>query len=112
MYKQKIAYDAGECYRGVAYKFDWDEISKADKEYNVKKLPNRNIAGKECESYTLQSGNFPTVFAGWNNILLYQETKSKFGTVILKATKVEIDVAVPAEKLAVPTGFEVKKSTI
>jgi len=109
IHKEKAAYDAGNCYRGVAYKFDWDEISKADKEYKVKKQPNRTVAGIDCESYSMESGKFPTIFAGWKNILLYQETKTQYGTVILKAVKVETDIAIPEGKLSVPAGYEVKK---
>lgn len=105
---KKVAYESGDCSRGLAYKFDWNEISKADQEYKVKKGPNRIIAGKDCESYTMEGSDYPSTFAGWNNICLFQETKSKYGTVTMKAVKVE-EVDVPAEKFQVPAGFEVKK---
>lgn len=107
-FETKTAYEIGDCYRGIAYKFDWDEISKADQKYKVKKGPNMTIAGKDCESYSMEATEYPSTFAGWNNICLYQETKSKFGTVTMKAVKVE-EVDVPAEKFQVPAGFEVKK---
>lgn len=107
-FQQKSAYEIGACSRGIAYKFDWDEISKADQKYKVKKGPNMTIAGKDCESYSMEASEYPTTFAGWNNICLYQETKSKFGTVTMKAVKVE-EVDVPAEKFQVPAGFEIKK---
>jgi len=110
-FAQKTAYDIGECSRGIAYKFDWDEISKADQKYKVKKGANMNIAGKDCESYSMVTSDYPSTFAGWNNICLYQETKSKYGTVTIKATKVEENVDVPAQKFSVPEGFEVKKSS-
>lgn len=106
---EKTAYDAGSCYRGIAYKFDWNEISQADKEYKVKKGPDMTIAGKICESYSMVTDDYPTTFAGWNNILLYQETKSKYGTIILKAVKVEENVSIPAEKLQIPKGYTIKK---
>lgn len=109
-YSQKTAYTSGDCNRGIAYKFDWDEISKADKEYKVKKLANITVAGKDCQSYSLGSGNFPTTFAGWNNICLYQETKSQYGTIVMKAVKVEENASVPAEKFQVPSGFAIKSS--
>ena len=110
MYAKKTAYSSGDCYRGTAYKFDWNEISKADKQYKVKKLANVNIAGKDCESYSMNSGDYPTVFAGWQNVLLYQETKTKYGTIIKKAVKVEGDASIPAEKFKIPEGFTVKAS--
>ncbi len=109
MHNQKTAYTSGTCFRGVAYKFDWDEISKADKEYKVSKMDNIDVAGKDCESYSMSSSDYPTVFAGWNNICLYMNTKSKFGNVITKAVKVEENIDVPAEKFQVPAGYEIKK---
>lgn len=107
-FEKKVAYEIGDCYRGIAYKFDWDEISKADQQYKVKKGANMTVAGKDCESYSMQGTDYPTTFAGWKNLCLYQETKSKYGTVTMKAIKVE-EVDVPAEKFQVPAGFEVKK---
>lgn len=109
MYAKKTVYTMGECYRGIAYKFDWNEISKADKEYKVKKGSNMNVAGKDCESYSMNSGEYPTVFAGWQNVLLYQETKSKYGTIIKKAVKVEENASVPAEKFKTPDGYTISK---
>jgi hypothetical protein len=109
-FKEKTAYDVGDCYRGIAYKFDWDEISKADQKYKVKKGASMHIAGKDCESYTMAAGDYPTTFAGWNNICLYQETQSKFGTVTMKAIKVEDNVDISIEKFQIPAGFEIKKS--
>jgi hypothetical protein len=107
-FASKVAYEAGDCYRGIAYRFDWDEISKADQQYKVKKGANMTIAGKDCESYSMEGTDYPSTFAGWNNICLYQETRSKFGTATIKAVKVE-EVDVPAEKFQVPAGFELKK---
>lgn len=106
--KNKTAFTMRECIRGIAYKFDWNEISKADKEYKVKKLANVTVAGKDCESYSMSSGEYPTTFAGWQNVLLYQETKSKYGTIIKKAVKVEENASIPAEKFKVPEGYTVK----
>ena len=106
-YEKKTAFTKGTAIRGIAYKFDWDEISKADQKYKVKKLANVTIAGKDCESYSLNYGDYPTVFAGWNNILLYQETKSKYGTIVKKTVKLEENATVPADKFVVPQGFSV-----
>jgi hypothetical protein len=108
IHKEKTAYTSGNCYRGTAYKFDWEEISKSDPKYKVKKLGNKSVAGKDCESYSMESGDYPTVFAGWNNVCLFMETQSKFGTVIMKAVKVEENANVPAGKFQVPEGYEVK----
>lgn len=110
--KDKAAYIYGECSRGVAYKFDWEEISKADQQYKAKKLPNETVAGKDCQSYSFVSGGTENKFAGWNNICLLTEQNSKFGKIIFKAVKVEENATIPTDKLTVPAGFEIKKSAI
>ncbi len=112
VYKDKTAYEAGECFRGVAYKFDWSEIERAPDQYKGKKLPNVTIAGKDCESFSIQSGNSPIVYAGWNNICLMIDQNSSFGKITYKAVSIEENVAIPEGKLTIPEGFTVKKSPI
>jgi hypothetical protein len=112
VYKDKTAYESGDCYRGVAYKFDWAEVEQAPDKYKAKKLPNINIAGKDCESFSLQSGKSPIVYAGWNNICFMIDQESSFGKITYKAASIEENVTIPEGKLTVPEGFEVKKSPI
>lgn len=112
VYKEKAAYESGECFRGVAYKFDWSEIERAPEQYKGKKLPNVTIAGKDCESYSIQSGKSPIVYAGWNNICMMIDQESSFGKITYKAVSIEENATIPEGKLTIPDGFVVKKSPI
>jgi hypothetical protein len=106
----KVAFTSGTCYRGIAYRFAWDEISEEDRNTKAKKLPNMTVAGKDCESFSYDMGSTSTVYAGWKNICLYQKTKSEYGDVIRQATKIEENATIPADKFQVPSGYEIKKA--
>lgn len=108
IFEKKKAFSSGICNRGVAYKFNWKEASLGDKKYKPTKLGNRDVAGKDCEAFSLETESGTTIYAGWNNICLYLEIKSQYGAITMKAVKIEDNVAIPAEKFKVPTGFEVK----
>lgn len=112
VYKEKAAYESGECFRGVAYKFDWSEVERAPDQYKGKKLPNVTIAGKDCESFSIQSGKSPIVYAGWNNICMMIDQESSFGKITYKAVSIEENATIPEGKLTIPDGFAVKKSPI
>ncbi len=107
-YDQKAAYKMGDASRGVAYKFDYNEISKSDQATKVKKLANITIAGKECESYTYESGGNITTFAGWKNICLLKAQKTKYGTSTTKAIAVEENASISNEKFQIPAAFQIK----
>ena len=112
MYKlkpsQKTAYKMGDASRGVAYKFDYAEISAQDKEQKVKKLPNITIAGKDCESYSYESHGIITTYAGWSHICLLTEQKMKFGNTTIKAVKIEENVTIEKKKKKIPQGYQIK----
>jgi hypothetical protein len=112
MYKikpdQKTAYKMGDANRGLAYKFDWDEIETQTQETKAKKLANITVAGKDCESYTYENKGMTTTFAGWNNICLFTEQKMKMGTSVSKAVSIEEDAVIAPEKFRVPAGYEIK----
>lgn len=107
-YSQKTAYRMGNANRGVAYKFDWNEIAAEDQGTKAKKLSNVTIAGKDCESYSFESSGITTTYAGWNNICLFTEQKMKVGSFVSKAVSVEENAVIAPEKFQVPAGFEVK----
>ncbi len=109
-YDQKAAYKMTGAERGVAYRFDWNEISTSDRGANAKKLPNVTIAGKNCESYSFETPSIQTIYAGWKNICLLTELKMKMkiGKSITKADRIEENVIIPAEKFKIPAGFQIK----
>ncbi len=107
-FKKKSAYSMRNCARGIAYKFDWSEISDADKKEKAKKLPNLILAGKNCESYSYTASGITTVFAGWNNITMMQEQKNQYGGSFSHAVSIEENPVIPAEKFTVPAGITVQ----
>ncbi len=107
---EKAAYDRGTAYRGTEYRFDWNEISQKDKDaHKAKKLANTTVAGKDCESFQLDTKFGTSVYAGWKNLALLTSVKNKSMTSTVKAKKIEENVTVPAEKFKVPAGYTLKK---
>lgn len=106
IHKDKTAFAQGECFRGVAYKFDWNEASKGGAEYKPTKLANLNVAGKDCESFSLDVSGNKTVYAGWNNICFLIDTESSGIKVINKAVTIEENANVPEDKLKVPADYK------
>ena len=109
---EKIAYSNGSCYRGIAYRFDWEEVSGAESRYKATKLPNITIAGKDCESFSLESSGQTIVYAGWNNVCLLIDQTSRFGPITYKAVSFEENPSIPADKLNIPAGYQTKQPSI
>ena len=107
VYKDKAAFRDGECFRGVAYKFDWNEASRAGDEYKPIKLANVSIAGKDCESFSLVSSGKTVVYAGWNNVCMLIDQDSQYGKITYIATSFEENVDIPADKLNIPADFKI-----
>lgn len=107
IYKDKAAFPAGECSRGIAYRFDWDEASRAGAEYKPQKLANLTIAGKDCESFSLLTSGHTSTYAGWNNICLLLDQDTEYGKITYKAISIEENATIPAGKLNVPSDFKV-----
>jgi len=108
--EDKAAYASGSCYRGIAYRFDWNEISEEDQNTRAKKIPNMTVAGKDCEAFSYDMDATSTIYAGWNYICLYQKTKTQSMEVVKKAIDIKENAEIPATKFQVPAGFEIKKS--
>lgn len=106
IHKDKAAFNRGGCYRGVAYKFDWEEAQRGGEEYKPTKLSNLTIAGKDCESFSLEISGARTTYAGWNNICFMIETPAGNAKVINKAVSIEENATVPAEKFMVPADYK------
>lgn len=108
---QKTAIPGGTCGsgRGIAFRFAWDEVSKED-QAKGKKLANMNVAGKDCEAFSIDLGTSVTVYAGWQSICLYLKTSTGGTDAVIQATKVEENVDIPASKFQVPSDYQIKKS--
>lgn len=105
IHKNKTSYKRGECIRGVAYKFDWNEASR-NQDYKPTKLENIDIAGKNCESFSLEISGDRTIYAGWNNVNFMIETPSGNSTVINRAVSFEENATIPEEKFLVPADYK------
>jgi hypothetical protein len=106
---KRTAFKAGVASRGIEYRVDWAEVPAKDKQAGkAKQLPARTIAGKECQSYEVTSGDAVSTFAGWQGVMLFHELKRPNMTVTAKATKFDEKATVSASRFAVPAGFTVK----
>jgi hypothetical protein len=107
---QKTAYDRGPSSRGTEMRFDWNEMSPKDiQSGKAKKRPNVKIAGKDCESFQLETDYGLAVYAGWKKITLLLSVDNKGLKSAITAVKVEENVPVPAAKFTVPAGYATKK---
>lgn len=108
--EDKIAYITGPGKFGTEMKFVAEPFTSEEDiaKYQFKKLPNMNVAGKNCEAYSTATATGEVIFAGWSNICLYSETKSKYGD--SKTVAVEINENVPVDPgfFKIPEGFEIK----
>lgn len=83
-------------------------MAKADPKYKAKKLANISVAGKDCESFSMESSGNTIKYAGWNHICLLLDQTSSFGDITYRAVSFEENAAIPADKLNIPAGFLVK----
>lgn len=104
IHKNKSAYKRGECTRGVAYKFDWNEVSRSQ-DYKPTKLENIDVAGKDCESFSLEISGSKTIYAGWNNVSFMIETPAGNSSVLNRAISFEENASIPEEMFAVPPDY-------
>jgi len=107
----KTAYKRGSASRGTELRVEWSEFGteKDRQSGKYKKLPAMKVAGKNCEMFEYNDGKGTvTQYGGWNKILLYMSLKTKDMESTQRATKVEENAKVAAEKFKVPAGFAVE----
>jgi hypothetical protein len=110
VFEEKTAYKKGNGATGTEPVFGWNEIPAADKKSGkAKKLDAMTIAGKTCEAYEYTDGDAKTIIAGWNNIRLFVDLKSKEINSVSKAVSIKENVAIPVQKFKLPRGFAIKK---
>ena len=106
----KTAVITGPGNYGTEMKFIAEPFNnETDKQkFNYFRLEEMNIAGKECQAYSMKSPGTDVLYAGWNNILLYSETNTPLGTIRIKATEIEENTKVDPALFKVPEGYKVK----
>jgi hypothetical protein len=108
---KKTASKKGDASRGTEPRVEFSEMgSQKDRDTGkVKKIAPMLIAGKQCEAIETNDGSGTvTQYAGWKKIMVYMKSRSASTTTTLKATKIEENIAVPAEKFQVPAGYAIK----
>ena len=78
--------------------------------YKFKELGEKEILGKKCKGYTMVFNEMKVEAWSWENVPILMNMLDKNGKqfITIKATKIETDVAVPAEKFTVPAGVVIK----
>ena len=110
VFEEKTAYKKGGGASGTEPAFGWNEISADDKRSGkAKKLDAMTVAGKSCEVYEHTDGDAKTIIAGWNNIRLFVDLKSKQINSVSKAVMVKENVVIPVQRFKLPRGFAIKK---
>jgi hypothetical protein len=108
---KKAAFKQGDAFRGTELRVDFSEMgTQKDRDSGlVKKVAPMTIAGKQCEVIEAKTGDTITQYGGWKKVMVYMKTSSSSMTTIIKATKIEENVPVPADKFKVPAGYTVKQ---
>jgi hypothetical protein len=110
VFEEKTAYKKGGGASGTEPAFGWNEISADDKRSGkAKKLDAMTVAGKTCEAYEHTEGDAKTTIAGWNNIRLFVDVKSKEINSVSKATAIQESVEIPSQKFVIPKGYTLEK---
>lgn len=102
---KKTAYRTGAATHGTEAQFNWDKVTKEEKDSGtVIKLPNEIIAGKDCEIYFVKATVATARYGGWKNINMLSEITSPGGTSLMKAINIEI-IPVDKERFELPPGY-------
>ncbi len=74
---------------------------------NYKKLPNRTIAGKNCDVYSFEIGGLTTTLAGWNGIVFSKEEKGIVNGihVDMSFTALDYSETIPDNSFKVPSDY-------
>lgn len=81
-------------------------------EVTTKDLPAKEFLGKKCKGLEVTAMGIPTRTWTWKGLPLYTEAALGQGKpVITRATKLQVDVPVPAEKFKVPAGVQIQEMT-
>ncbi|MGA2297000.1 MAG: hypothetical protein ABSG15_05575 [FCB group bacterium] len=81
-------------------------------EYKLKDLGEKEIIGKKCKGYSMTMMGMNIESWAWENIPILLMSYGKDGKLMMsmKATNIEGDVSIPADKFTVPSGIELKEN--
>ncbi|MEJ2633966.1 MAG: hypothetical protein P8184_01585 [Calditrichia bacterium] len=94
---------------GTEMRFDKEGFQPEQKEkYKYQDKPDMTVAGKNCSAYYMETDYGKAIFAGWSHITLYHSQETPYGNILKQAVSLEENAGIPADKFAVPAGYEVK----
>lgn len=82
---------------------------KLTKDAKIEKLPDREFLGKPCKGVRAEAMGIPASIWTWKGLPLFTEASMGPGSALVtRATKLTVDVAVPASRFAVPAGIRIE----
>ncbi len=81
---------------------------KMKKDYKLEPLPEREILGRKCQGFGMVVMGMPIKGWTWKGLPMLTMTRVGNGMVTVKVVSLQEDVAVPAEKFAVPSDLPVQ----
>jgi hypothetical protein len=92
---------------------DFANISKTMlDQYHMKDLGTKEFLGKECKGFEITAMGMKSEIWVWNNIMLYSKVYMGENSkpMELKASKIETDVPIPADKFQVPADVKIQET--
>lgn len=107
--KNKICWvSKGNGRYGLAAKVDVAGVKNYKGRMEISVLPNRTIAGFDCEGYVSKRRKMETSMFGYKNVLMSMENTGRM-KVKSTAVKASFDVEIPADKFQPRAGFTLKE---
>jgi hypothetical protein len=83
--------------------------AEVSKDVKVERLPDKQLLGRTCKGVKAEGMGIPAKTWTWKGLPLLTEAALGGGSsLVTTATRLETDVAVPAEKFAVPAGVRIE----
>jgi hypothetical protein len=107
---KKTAQNMGPSSSGTGTRIDINDMGteKDIKSGKVKIISPMTIAGQTCEVIQVSRSKTPDIYAGWHKVMVYLKSSSSGVNTLMKAAKLEPNVAVPKEKFEIPAGFTIQ----
>lgn len=93
---------------GIGAKVDVAGVKNYKGRMEITVLPNRTVAGFDCEGYVSKRRNMETSMFGYKGVMMYLENTGRM-KVKTAAVKASFDVDVPADKFQPRAGFTLKE---
>ena len=93
---------------GLGAKVDIAGVKSYRGRMEISMLPNRSVAGFDCEGYVSKRRNMETSMFGYKGVMMYLENTGRM-KVKTEAVKASFDVTIPADKFQPRAGFTLKE---